>query len=70
MPRRLFFGLAGSLVLAALASFLTGYRWLSPVQILYLFSVPDPALSSFVLEYRLPRMLIAPICGAGAVFYP
>lgn len=64
MPRRLFFGLAGSLVLAALASFLTGYRWLSPVQILYLFSAPDPALSSFVLEYRLPRMLIAPICGA------
>lgn len=64
MPRRLFFGLAGSLVLAALASLLTGYRWLSPVQILYLFSAPDPALSSFVLEYRLPRMLIAPICGA------
>jgi iron complex transport system permease protein len=60
----LFFGLAGSLVLAALASLLTGYRWLSPVQILYLFSAPDPALSSFVLEYRLPRMLIAPICGA------
>ena len=64
MPRRLFFGLAGSLVLAALASFLTGYRWLSPVQIFHLLSAPDPALSSFVLEYRLPRMLIAPICGA------
>ncbi len=64
MPRRLFFGLAGSLVLAALASLLTGYRWLSPVQIFHLLSAPDPALSSFVLEYRLPRMLIAPICGA------
>ena len=64
MPRQLFFGLAGLLVLAALASLLTGYRWLSPVPILHLFSAPDPALSSFVLEYRLPRMLIAPICGA------
>ncbi len=64
MPQRLVSGLAGLLVLAALASLLTGYRWLSPVQILHLLSAPDPALSSFLLEYRLPRMLIAPICGA------
>ncbi len=64
MPQRWIPGLAGLLVLAAVASLLSGYRWLSPVQILHLFSAPDPVLSSFVLEYRLPRMLIAPICGA------
>jgi ABC-type Fe3+-siderophore transport system permease subunit len=64
MPPRWITRLSGLLLLAALASLLTGYRWLSPVQILHLLSSPDPALSSFLLEYRLPRMLIAPICGA------
>jgi len=64
MPTRLLVGLTGLLAVAAAASLLTGYRWISPFQVVALISTPDAALMSFLMEYRLPRMLIAPICGA------
>lgn len=65
MPNhRVFSGLSALLILAAGFSLMTGYRFVSPLQIMHLLTAPDPALLSFLAEYRLPRMLIAPICGA------
>ncbi len=48
--------------LAMFASLLLGYRTLSPVDLLGWDQ--DPLLRHLLLEYRLPRMLIAPLCGA------
>lgn len=48
--------------LAMIASLLLGYRILSPADLLDWGQ--DPLLRHLLLEYRLPRMLIAPLCGA------
>lgn len=50
------------LVLALVASLLLGYRSLSPAALLGWSQ--DLTLRHLILEYRLPRMLIAPVCGA------
>ena len=48
--------------LALVASLLLGYRSLSPAALLGWSQ--DLTLRHLILEYRLPRMLIAPVCGA------
>lgn len=50
------------LALALVASLLLGYRSLSPAALLGWSQ--DLTLRHLILEYRLPRMLIAPVCGA------
>lgn len=57
-----FRALVGLLTLAMLASLLLGYQSVSLSSLWQLSEMP--ALQHLLLTYRLPRMLIAPICGA------
>ena len=62
MTRAWYLGLLALLLVAMSASLLLGYRQVSPLALLSWSQ--DAVLRHLILEYRLPRMLIAPLCGA------
>ncbi|MGL4755480.1 MAG: iron chelate uptake ABC transporter family permease subunit, partial [Aeromonadaceae bacterium] len=62
MTRAWYLGLLALLLVAMSVSLLLGYRQVSPLALLSWSQ--DAVLRHLILEYRLPRMLIAPLCGA------
>lgn len=58
--------LAGMVALSMLLALLVGSSWVSPASILYGFLGEESSISSLiVLQIRLPRIIVAAVCGIG-----